>query len=74
MESIKYYENENGFIEFEINKSGTITICYSGTFLYNIARIISIVSIIVFVIILNKKKIYLWTNNVKNSIILKRKS
>lgn len=74
VESIKYYENENGFIEFEINKSGTITVCYSGTFLYNIARIISIVSIIVFVIILNKKKIYLWTNNVKNSIILKRKS
>ena len=74
IKKINYYENDNGFIEFEIDKSGTITVCYSGTFLYNIARIISIVSIIVFVIILNKKKIYLWTNNVKNSIILKRKS
>ena len=74
MENINYYENENGFIEFEIDKSGTITVSYSGTFLYNIAKIVSVVSIVAFVIILNKKKIYLWTNNVKNSIILKRKS
>ena len=70
IESINYYENENGFIEFEIDKSGTITVCYIGTVLYTISRIIAIISILIFVVILNIKT-NLLTNNQKNSIILK---
>ena len=52
VESIKYYENENGFIEFEINKSGTITVCYSGTSWHNFAKVISIFFSAIFIIIL----------------------
>lgn len=49
-EKIEYYENENGFIEFEIKKSGTIIVDYKGTLLDKYTNIVSIVTIILFLI------------------------
>lgn len=55
-EKIDYYENENGFMEFGINKSGIIIIDYKGTTLNKIANIISILMIIIYLIFVFVKK------------------
>lgn len=54
--SIKYYENEKGFIEFKIKNSGTITVNYTSTKLCQIFTIISPLSLITFNIILVLKR------------------
>ena len=51
-EKINYYENSNGFIEFEVDKSGTIVVDYKGTVLHNLSKVISIIFSAVFIIIL----------------------
>jgi len=60
-QQIKYYENKNGFIEFELDKSGVVEVEYTGDIVNYIARGISIFSVIIFVVILlyfdNKEKI-----------------
>ena len=50
VENIEYYENENGLIEFEIEKSGTIIIDYTGTVINRVANVISIFLVIIFVL------------------------
>ena len=49
-EKIEYYENDNGLIEIEVNKSGTITVEYTGTTLNKIADIVSVLTIILFIV------------------------
>ena len=49
-EKLEYYENDNDLIEIEVNKSGTITIEYTGTTLNKMADIISVLIIILFVV------------------------
>lgn len=55
-EKIEYYENENGFIEFETKKSGTIIVDYKGTIIDKITNVVSIVTIILFLILFIKIK------------------
>ena len=57
--NLEFYENEVGFIEFIIPKSGIVTVEYKKTFLSSIADIISIISLldlIIYLYILNKNK------------------
>lgn len=49
LETIEYYENNNGFIEFSINSSGKIVIDYEGTKLDKISNIISLMMIILLI-------------------------
>jgi hypothetical protein len=51
---LKYYENENGFITINVPQNGTLVVKYRGTILDNIAHIISIMTTILFIIIVNK--------------------
>ena len=55
---INYYENEYGFIELEINKSGILEVDYKGTIANQIANYICIITIIIciFICIYNKIK------------------
>ena len=55
---INYYENEYGFIELEINKSGILEVDYKGTIANQIANYICITTIIIciFICIYNKIK------------------
>lgn len=48
-----YYENENGFIEFEIPESGTVEVKYKKTKLSETSYIISLLSIILLICYLN---------------------
>lgn len=57
--NLEFYENEVGFIEFIIPKSGIVTVEYKKTFLSSIVDIISIISLldlIIYLYILNKYK------------------
>lgn len=45
---LDYYENGNGFIEFDISNSGIINVKYKKSFISNIAFIISLVTFIMF--------------------------
>ncbi len=47
-EEIPYYENDNGFIEINLEKSAIIVVEYTGTKINQIGNIISILSILVF--------------------------
>ena len=47
---IKYYENEYGFIELEINKSGTLEVDYKGTITNRIANYTSFITIFICII------------------------
>lgn len=73
-EKINYYENSNGFIEFEIDKPGTIIVNYKGTILHNFAKAISVVFSTIFITILiyNSRKNKILTKNKKNSIIMEK--
>jgi len=53
---IDYYENENGFIETKLNKSGILEINYKGTLANKIANYISILTIGICLSILLYKK------------------
>lgn len=58
--NLDFYENEVGFIEFIIPKSGVVTVEYKKTFISTIATIISFVSIFIlglYLFILNKNKL-----------------
>lgn len=58
--NLEFYENEVGFIEFIIPKSGVVTVEYKKTFISTIATIISFVSIFIlglYLYILNKNKL-----------------
>ena len=58
--NLDFYENEVGFIEFIIPKSGVVTVEYKKTFISTIANIISIISLlslIIYLYILNKNKL-----------------
>lgn len=50
---LDFYENSNGFIEFEIPKSGTIDVQYQKTKVSQTAYLLSLLSMIVFVCFLN---------------------
>ena len=65
IKNIEYYENENGFIEFEIDKSGIVTVGYTGTMLNKISNILAIISIAILFFICISKKI---KNNKKTLI------
>ena len=54
---IKYYENEDGFIELEVNKSGTLEIDYDGTNAAKVAHYVSFLTIIISIVLLTTKKI-----------------
>ena len=61
VKNLEYYENDMGFIEFEIEESGIVTVDYTGTTLNKIANIISIILIVMFILyiiiyIINRKK------------------
>lgn len=47
---IKYYENQYGFIELEINKSGILEVDYKGTIANRIANYISFITIFICII------------------------
>ncbi len=51
-EKIDYYESENGFVKLDIpeNTSGEIVVKYTGTILARITWLISLISLIVFII------------------------
>ena len=51
--NLNYYENEKGFMEVTIPKSGTMIVKYKGTKLGNISFIISIIVILLFPLIIN---------------------
>ena len=58
--NLDFYENEVGFIEFKIPRSGVVTVEYKKTLLSSIADIISILSLlslIIYLYILNKNKL-----------------
>lgn len=46
IQQIKYYENDNGFIEIELNESGYLKVDYVGTKLHRICNILSIITIV----------------------------
>lgn len=47
---IKYKESSNGLIKLKINESGIVKVKYSGTLGYKIGMIISVISLILFVL------------------------
>lgn len=51
-QKVEYYESEKGFIEMDIpeNTSGDITVKYTGTRLARITWVVSIISVIIFII------------------------
>lgn len=51
-EKVNYYESENGFIEMDLENEGNgeITVKYTGTILARVSFIISIISLIAFII------------------------
>ena len=55
-EYINYYENENGFIEAELEGNGSLIINYKGTVLYRIFEYIRIVVVVTLIIYFIKKK------------------
>lgn len=55
-ETIKYYENENGFIELKLKKSGVLEVSYEGTMANNIANYICLITIIICISTLTYKK------------------
>ena len=59
-EKIDLKESDNGFLQIEINdnKTGTVSIAYTGSTIMNITKIISIISFILFTIYCFKDKIY----------------
>lgn len=56
--SIKYYEDKNGFIKIKINQNGIYNVKYTGTNFYKIAlvsKLILIISIIIYIIRYSRK-------------------
>ena len=50
-EKLEYYESETGFIQIDLNnKEGEITVKYTGTILARVSFIISIISLLVFIV------------------------
>ena len=64
IETIKYKENKNGFIELEITKSGILELSYEGTIANKISNYISIITIISCIFIYNKKDIKKFLNKI----------
>lgn len=52
-----YYENENGFIEIELNKSGVLEVTYTGTLANKISNYLCIITIIISILSIIHKKI-----------------
>lgn len=48
--NLSYYENENGFIEFEVPESGEVLIKYSGSLLNKVASFVSVLTILLLVV------------------------
>ena len=53
---IQYTENDNGFIEIRVKQSGTIEVSYEGTTGYKISRWVSLMTLIIFIIFVVRKK------------------
>ena len=70
---IEYYENEYGFIEIEVNKSGLLEVSYKGTIANKISNYVCLVTIIIYIIfIIHKTKITnVWRKYEKNKILSK---
>lgn len=64
---IKYYENKNGFIELEVNKSGILKVSYEGTLANKISNYVSIITIIICILIIINKKILHKIKKAKNT-------
>ena len=48
-EKVNYYENDKGFIEFELKDSGKIIVRYTGTTLSKVADVVAVILVVMFV-------------------------